>query len=145
MPTRASRGKTEFCGPCFDCRRKGGRETISHNRVPGDTSTYVVSSKKYTMYLATARETANSSAWNHIFYFQRRGPPRRRARKLLSLCHSRECTKDALPNYNSKGKFGAKAELRNILQEKLRGKGGSSCRFDCLQKQKNVGTATRLL
>ena len=31
-------------------------------------------------YLASVRETANSSAWNHIFKFQQRGPPRRRAR-----------------------------------------------------------------
>ena len=40
------------------------------------------------MYLTTVQETANSSACNHIFNFQRRGPPRRRARKLLSLCHT---------------------------------------------------------
>ena len=85
--------------------------------------------------MATVRERAHSSAWDHIFKFQKRGPPRRRARKLLSPCHSRECTKEpisALPNYGSKEKFGAKAELRNILQEKkkMRGRGGSSYRFD---------------
>jgi len=33
-----------------------------------------------------------------------------------------------------KKKIGARAELRNVLQEKLRGRGGSSCRFDRLQK-----------
>ena len=55
----------------------------------------------------------------------------------VALPHSRECTKEpisALPNYGSKEKFGAKAELRSILQEKLRGRCGSSCQFDCLQK-----------
>ena len=36
----------------------------------------------------------------------------------------------ALPNYGSQEKFGT--ELRNVLQEILRGRGGSSCRFDCL-------------
>ena len=35
-----------------------------------------------------------------------------------------------MPNYGSKEKFGARAELRNILQENLIGRGGSSCRFD---------------
>ena len=39
-----------------------------------------------------------------------------------------------MPNYGSKEKFGARADLRNVLQEKLRGRGGSSCRFDRLQK-----------
>ena len=66
----------------------------------------------------------------------------------VALPHSCKCTKEltsALPNNGLMEKFGAEAELRNMLQEKLRGKGGSSCRFDCLQKQKNVGTATRLL
>ena len=40
----------------------------------------------------------------------------------------------ALPNYVSKEKFGANAELRNVLQEKWIGRGGSNCRFDRLQK-----------
>ena len=87
------------------------------------------------------QETANSNPWNHIFNFQRRGPPRRRARKLVSLLpHSRECTKEpisALPNNGSKKKLGAKEQLRNILQEKLRGRGGSSCRFDRTFGKKN--------
>ena len=51
----------------------------------------------------------------------------------VAMPHSRECTKEpipALPNYGRKEKFGASAELRNVLQEKLRGGGGSSCRFD---------------
>ena len=54
----------------------------------------------------------------------------------VALPHSRECTKEAtpvLPNNGSKVKFGATAELRNIVQEKKRGKGASGCRFDCLQ------------
>ena len=36
----------------------------------------------------------------------------------------------ALPNCGSKEKLGARAELPNALQEKLRCRGGSSCRFD---------------
>ena len=85
------------------------------------------------MYLATVQETANSSAWNHIFNFQRRGPCRRMAWKLQR--HSRECAREpmpALPNYGWKEKFAARAELRHVLQEKLRGRGGSSCRSDCV-------------
>ena len=39
--------------------------------------------------LATIQETAISSAWNHIFHIQQRGPPRRSARKLLSRCQTR--------------------------------------------------------
>ena len=39
------------------------------------------------VYLATVRETANSSASNYIFNFQRRGLPTRRARKMLWLYH----------------------------------------------------------
>ena len=49
----------------------------------------------------------------------------------VALPHSRECTKEPispLPNNGSMENFGAK--LRNVLQEKLRGRGGSSCRFD---------------
>ena len=51
----------------------------------------------------------------------------------VALPHSRECTKEpisALLNHGSKEKFGARSELRNVLREKMRGKGGSSCRFD---------------
>ena len=83
---------------------------------------------------ATAvKETANPSAWSHIFNFQRLSPPRRRARKLLSLCHTHECAKEplsALPNNGLMENFGARAEVVNILQEKFRGRGASGCRFD---------------
>ena len=40
----------------------------------------------------------------------------------VTLPHSRECTKEpipALPNYGSKEKCGARAELRNVLKEKI--------------------------
>ena len=50
-----------------------------------------------------------------------------------ALPRSRECTKEpisAVPSYGSKGNFGAEAELWSVLQEKLRDRGGSSCRFD---------------
>ena len=67
---------------------------------------------------------------------------------VVALPHSRECTKEPispLTNFGSKEKFGARAELRNILQETLRGslylsdlhiRGGFGCRFD----RKNVKT-----
>ena len=53
----------------------------------------------------------------------------------VALPQSRECTKEpisALLNYGSTGTFGAihRAELQNIAQEKIRGRHGSSCRFD---------------
>ena len=38
--------------------------------------------------LSYSTRNGNSSAWNHIFNFQRRGPPRRRPQKPLSLCHT---------------------------------------------------------
>ena len=47
----------------------------------------------------------------------------------VALPHSRECTKEpisALPNNGPMEKFRGRAELRNILQEKMRGRGGSS-------------------
>ena len=56
----------------------------------------------------------------------------------VALPHSRERTKEpisALPKYGFMEKFGARAERRNILQEKLRGRGGSSCRFECFLKK----------
>ena len=47
-----------------------------------------------------------------------------RTETAVALPRSRECTKEpipGLPNYGSKGKFGARAELRNILliEEKI--------------------------
>ena len=65
----------------------------------------------------------------------------------IALPHSRQCTQEpmpSLPNYGSRGKFGARAELRNMLQEKLIGRGGSSCRFDCVQNIFSVGNATQV-
>ena len=47
--------------------------------------------------------------------------------------HSRACTKEPISplcNIGLMEKFGSRAERRNILQEKLRGRGGSSCRFE---------------
>ena len=89
-----------------------------------DSSCSLYSSKTYTSYLATVQETAKSSAWNDIFNFQRRGPPRRKVRNLLSLCHTHGSPPRSpylpcqFPNYGSKAKFGARVELRNVLQKK---------------------------
>lgn len=73
------------------------------------------------------QETANSNAWNNTFKLQRRGPPRRRARKLLSLCHTRKaCTKKSISDLpknldqwkKSELEVARRAKLQNILQEK---------------------------
>ena len=58
---------------------------INEYQVPG---TYVVSSKKYT-WLQYKKRQIKAPATT-FFNFQRRGPPRRRARKLLSLCRTHE-------------------------------------------------------
>ena len=47
-------------------------------------------------------------------------------------------------NYGLMEKFGAGAELRNTIQKKMRGRGGSSCRFDCSHLF-FVGIATQVL
>ena len=54
----------------------------------------------------------------------------------VALPHSRECAKElisALPNYGSKEKFGARAELLNVLQEKNMSRCGSNCQVDRLR------------
>ena len=55
--------------------------------------------------LGYSTRNRNSSAWNHVFNFQRRGPCRRRARKLLSLCHTHgeKCTKEPITALPSNG------------------------------------------
>ena len=54
----------------------------------------------------------------------------------VALPHSRSAPRSPnLPCQIMDKKFGARAELRNILQEKLRGTGGSSRRFESLQKK----------
>ena len=83
--------------------------------------------------LTTVRETENSSAWNHIFKLHRRGPLRRRTRKVLSLWHTHgSCTKkliSALPNYGSTELFGARAEQQGSYRKKEGGRRGSSVFF----------------
>ena len=77
--------------------------------------------------LNIVQETANSSTWNHIFNFQ----------QLLSLCHTRGSVPRSpyLPCQimfqRKSSELLFRAELRNVLNEKLRGRGGSSCRFEC--------------
>ena len=87
---RGHREKTEICGACFDCRCKGEQESrFLKNEY--NVRIYVrrsCSSYSSIKFARRVRETANSIAWNHAFNFQRRGPPRRRPRKLLSLCHT---------------------------------------------------------
>ena len=87
------------------------------------------SSTAVKIHLSTVQETANSSAWNHIFQFRRRSLDGK-SRKLLSLPHTHESApwSPYLPCQIIHQGVGA--EWRNILQEKLRGRGGSSCRFE---------------
>ena len=52
----------------------------------------------------------------HFLLSATRSASKEGAETAVALPHSRECTKDpisALPNYGSKGKVGATAELRN--------------------------------
>ena len=107
-----------------------------HNRTRVSCSFY--SGKKYTSrYLVTVQQTANSSAWKHIFNFQRRGPTRRSC-KELSPCRTHESAPRSpylrCQTMVQRQQFGARDELRSIPQEKMRGRGASSCRLDCLQK-----------
>ena len=62
---------------------RGSNRVIFEKRVP---CTHVESGKRHTR--LQRKETADSSAWNHIFRFQRRGPPGRKVRKLMSLRHT---------------------------------------------------------
>lgn len=69
------------------------------------------------------------------------------------MAHSPECTKEPspylpLPNYGSMRKFGTRAQLRNVLQEKKNGgRGGSSFFFSgdsAISFFVVVGTATQV-
>ena len=63
--------------------------TIWRNReVVTSTFLFLVLQQTKNAWLFTVQETENSSAWNHISKNQRRDPPRRRARKVLSLWHT---------------------------------------------------------
>ena len=125
VSARASGERKEFCGARFDCRHKGEQE-----------SRFFKNEHELLLLLRQLKKK-----WRHLGDSTRNGKFKRlepqfqvsatiwgwqRSRKLLS----RECTKEpicALPNNRSMEKFGARAELRNIVQEKLRGRGGSSC------------------
>ena len=84
----------------------------------------------------------------HFQLSARRSASKEGTETAVALPHSRECAKkptSALPNYGSKGKFRGKSRITEYVQEKLRGRGGSSCRFDRRfgkKKKKKVGNAT---
>ena len=89
------------------------------------------------IYLAAAPRPTNSSAWNHILKFLRLALDERNSHTAVASPHSREYTKEpiisALPNSRPM----KKVELDQnygmyFVQEKMRGRRGSSCRFDCL-------------
>ena len=67
--------------------RARGREPIFEKRVPPGTSMYV-RREHQKIYLTTVQETANSSAGTTFSTFTAVTSARRRARKLLSLCHT---------------------------------------------------------
>ena len=66
--------------------REGGTYSYSVWAPPAPCSFYSRKNKHLTSTIL--RETEISSAWNHIFKLERRGPPRKRRRKLLSLWHT---------------------------------------------------------
>ena len=101
------------------------------------TSTRYFSKKKAAVERARARSTAGKTILGYstgIHKFKRlephfqfsatRSASKEGAETAVALAHSRECTKElisALPNIGLMGKFGARAELRNVLQEKKTG------------------------
>ena len=120
MPTWASGGKTEFCGACFDCRPKGEREPIFAKRVPG-TSTYVMSSKKYTRLQYKKRQIqAPGTTFSTFSDGVRLEGGHGNCCRFATLTAVHQGAHICLA-YGSKEKFGARAELRNVLHEELRG------------------------
>ena len=73
----------DSCRAMYELRNLGGenwyKKTGTYVRPPCTAVQYI---------LGYSKGNQNSSAWNHIFSFQLRGPPRRRARKLLPLCQT---------------------------------------------------------
>ena len=130
---------TECFGACFDCRRKGEQESRFLKTSTSSCSLY--DGKKYAWLQykipqIQAPGTTFSNCGDEVGMEGDHG----------NFCRfatlTPECTKEqisALPNFGSKEKSGARAELRDIPTEKLGGRGGSSCRFDCLQKFYSVG------
>ena len=115
--------KTEFCGACFDCRRKGEQE-----------SRFLKNEDKVRTCQVYVRRSCSTAVKNILDYNTRNGKFKRLephfqlsatrsaskegTETAVALSHSRECTKEpitALLNYGSKEKFGARAELRNVL------------------------------
>ena len=99
----------------------GNESQFLKKRVPG---TYVVSSKKYT-WLQYKKRQIQSRLEPYFQHSATRSASKEGTETAIAWPHSRECTKEpisSLPNYGSKKKFGASAELRNVPQEKLRGK-----------------------
>ena len=95
---RAAEEQITFYTDCCCCIAIRVSYQITFKRKLVSYELLLVLKQQFKIYLATVQETANSSAWNHISNFQRRGPPPRRARKLLSLCHTHswECTKEPM-------------------------------------------------
>ena len=84
------------------------------------------------IHLTTAQETANSME-PHLQVSATSSASKEGTETAVALPHSRGYTKEpipALPKYGLKEKFGAGAELRNALQEKLMSRCVSSCRFE---------------
>ena len=114
--TRESK-RADFCKPSSSYARSTAAENIP------DSST----------------KPASSGAWNLIFTLQRRGPPRRRAWKLLLLYHTHGSASKSLympceimVQLESSELKHILRRIQNILQEKLGRRGCFSCRLDCI-------------
>ena len=126
MSAWTSREKTELCGACFDCWR-GARELISEKRVRAPVPSTIVKNVH-----AYSTRNGKLQRLEPHFQFSATRSGWKVTETAVALRHSRECAKEpisALPNNTSMEKSGARAKLRNILQEKSRGRGGSSSRF----------------
>ena len=123
----SAQGRVKIRGPTFE-KRVPYHEPRMIRRAVKNTRYSVV-----LKYLGTERNGKFKRMEPHFQLSATRSASQEGTETAFDLPHSRECTKEpipALPNYSSKEKFGARAEIRNVLQEKLTGRGGSSCRFD---------------
>ena len=138
MPARASGEKTEFCGACFDCRRKG--EQNSRALQNEYVTVLVRAPAPFTAVKNILGYSTRNGKFKHLEpHFQlsaTASDSKEVMQSAVALPHSRECTKEpmpASPNYGSKVKFGVRAGLRNIVQEKMICRCASGCQFECLQ------------
>ena len=110
-------------------------------RAPSPSTTAV------NIHLATVQQTAIIRLEPHCQILATRSEWKEVAETAVALPHSQECSKDIISPllfFSSKEEFGDRPEIRNALQEKCRGRGGSSYRVDPRFVKKDVSHATQV-